>query len=243
MKAPLYVRGVFIFTEANAGKLCLPAEPTNNLINKSSLWELLFVVEPKRRNTIFSTCIVILALMGEQFIYHRVVENLQGTILYPLNQLKDLYPETFDAHKAKYEGREHVLESRIPPPLDCLWNDVLHFTAVPPTTLYENIKNAGFDADELVWKKWFKVPASLLDPEKTLVCLYRRDVREVPEARDFNLFHPVKIPEYGTVPSETIEYYKEQHELGRRPLFFHHVPHILFKGTINTKMCEVIELK
>jgi hypothetical protein len=178
----------------------------------------------------------------EQFIYHRKVDNFQGNTLYPLNQLKEIYPDAYKSHVQKYEGREHVLETKIPAPLDCLWNDVLHFTAVHPKTLYINLKNAGFNPDELIHKQWFQVPVSLLKQDKTVVCLYRRDVRLVPDARDFSPFFPEKIGEYATVPRETIEYYIEQRELGRRPLFFHFVPHILFKGTIDTPGLSIIEL-
>ena len=175
-------------------------------------------------------------------MYHRVVENMQGTILYPLNQLRDRYPNTYAEHLKKYTGREHVLETRIPSPLDCLWNDALHFTAVHPSTLFDNLKRVGYNADELVWKRWFKVPITLFNETDTIVCLYRRDIRLVPEVRDFQKFNPQKFDEYRTVPEETIEYYKEQYALGKRPLFFHHVPHILFKGTIDTSNLDVVEL-
>lgn len=180
--------------------------------------------------------------MKEPFVYHRVVENMQGTILYPLNQLKDIYPETYAQHARKYEGREHVLEAKIPSPLDCMWNDVLHFTAVHPQTLFTNIEEAGFNARELVWKRWFKIPLTFFNAENTIVCFYRRDIRIVPDARDFHPFDPKRIGEYAAVPAETTEYYKEQFTLGKRPLFFHHVPHILFKGTIETAGLEIVEL-
>lgn len=176
------------------------------------------------------------------FVYHRKVENLRGSVLYPLNQLKEVYPDLYEAHVQKYAGREHVLETRIPPPLDCLWNDVLHFTAVDPVTLYSNLARAGYNPGEFVHKEWFEVPVSLLEPEKTVACLYRRDVRLIPEARDFSPFNPGKMEEYAAVPEATIEYYKEQKALDRRPLFFHLVPHILFKGTIDTDGLRLIRL-
>jgi hypothetical protein len=180
--------------------------------------------------------------MGEPFVYHRVGENMQGSILYPLNQLKEIYPDIYAEHLKKYEGREHVLETRIPPPLDCLWNDVLHFTAVHPRTLFTNLEKAGFDAAALTWKQWFKIPIRLFDPAHTIVCLYRRDLRIVPDARDFTAFDMARMTEYQTVPQETLDYYKEQRALGERPLFFHRVPHILFKGTVDVSGIEIIEI-
>ena len=180
--------------------------------------------------------------MSVSFVYHRVTPNMEGNILYPLNQLMTIYPDVYAEHVKKYTGREHVLETRIPAPLDCLWNDILHFTAVHPTILYKNITDAGFDADGLVWKQWFKIPISVLDLNKTIVCLYRKDISLVSEARDFQKFDPVKMAEYATVPQETLDYYKEQLKLEQRPLFFHRVPHILYKGTIEIGGLEIVEL-
>jgi hypothetical protein len=176
-----------------------------------------------------------------EFIYHRVEPKLKGTILYPLNQLKDIYPDMYAEHVKKYEGREHLLETQIPI-LNCLWNDVLHFTAVSPHKLLNNLRKGGLKDTTIVWNKWFKIPIELIDKDKTIVCLYRRDINVIPDARDFSTFDPTKMEEYRNVPPETIEYYKEQFGLGRRPLTFHRVPHILYKGTIETKGLEIITI-
>ena len=179
--------------------------------------------------------------MNETFVYHRAVENMEGTTLYPLNQLKTIFPDAYKAHLKKYKDREHLLETKIPT-LDCLWNDVLHFTAVSPEVLYRNITNAGFNP-EIVWKKWFQIPVSMLDPKNTTVCLYRRDLSLVPDARSFSEFDSSKMAEYGMVLPETLQYYQEQFKQGKRPLFFHRVPHILYKGTVDTTGLEIIKLK
>lgn len=179
--------------------------------------------------------------MDENYVYHRVVENMRSTTLYPLNQLKTKFPDAYEEHIQKYNGREHLLDTKIPT-LDCLWNDVLHFTAVSPNVLFRNITDAGFDA-EIVWKRWYKIPISMLDPKNTTVCLYRRDISLVPDSRSFSDFDSLKLAEYSTVPSETLEYYREQFKLGKRPLFFHRVPHILYKGTVDTTGLDIVELK
>lgn len=176
-----------------------------------------------------------------EFVYHRVVENMQGTILYPLNQQKDIYPDVFEEHKKKYAGREHLLETKIPV-LNCLWNDVLHFTAVSPHELLQNLMAGGLKDKSIVWNKWFKIPVSLLDPKNTIVCLYRRDINVIPDARDFYNFDLSKMSEYKMVPPETIEYYASQFKAGKRPLLFHRVPHILYKGTVDTAGLEIIEI-
>jgi len=181
----------------------------------------------------------ILTIMN--YVYHRVTQNMTGTILYPLNKLKEINPDAFNEHVKKYEERQHLLNTKIPI-LNCVWNDVLHFTAVHPTVLYKNIAHAGFDADELVWKEWFEIPVDMLDEQNTVSCLYRRDVSVIPRARDFQRFDPNKMDLYATVPQETLDYYKKQKAKGERPLFFHRVPHILFKGIIETKNLKRIIL-
>ncbi len=178
----------------------------------------------------------------QNFVYHRVVENMSGKILYPLNQLKETHPEIYLQHLKKYTGREQILEVKIPT-LNCLWNDVIHFTAVSPYELLDNLKKGGMKDDSIVWSKWYKIPISLLNPENTTVCLYRRDVGLIPSSKDFSNFDPEKMETYRQVPKETIEYYKEQFSNGKRPLMFHLVPHILYKGTIDTTDLEIIDIQ
>nr|MBP9719177.1 hypothetical protein [Candidatus Levybacteria bacterium] len=93
-----------------------------------------------------------------------------------------------------------------------------------------------------VWSRWYKIPISLLDLKNTTVCLYRRDIGPIPFAKDFSDFDPEKMDTYKTVPPETIEYYKEQFSADKRPLMFHLVPHILYKGTIDIAGLEIIEI-
>lgn len=179
--------------------------------------------------------------MKKEYVYHWVAENMFGSVLYPLNQLKDIYPKAHEEHVKKYKERKWLLQTIIPT-LKCLWNDVLHFTAVSPKEIFNNLTKAGLDAEKNIRKRWFKVPIDLLDLDKTTVCLYRTDIKVVADARNFSLFQSQKMEEYRAVPPETIEYYKEQGALGIKPLLFHFVPHILYKGTIDTKDIEIVEL-
>ena len=59
------------------------------------------------------------------FVYHIRSADFRGTTLYPLNRLRDRYPDVYEAQRAKYRGREWLLEARVPL-LDVLWNDVIH---------------------------------------------------------------------------------------------------------------------
>ena len=174
------------------------------------------------------------------YLYHRVPPNMSGTILYPLNVLKTIEPKLYDEHVKKYEGREHLLTAEVPP-LNCLWNDVLHFTAVSPYELKENLAKAGIVLDSM-WVRWYKIPISLIVGEKSIAFTYRRDINIIPNFKEYETFDPDRIDVYRCVPVETISYYREQKAKGLRPLLFHLVPHILFKGTIDAKDLEIITL-
>lgn len=62
-------------------------------------------------------------------VYHRYPEGLQGSYLHPLNKLRTKLPELYRREVQKYTGREHLMQQRVPL-LECLWNDVLHFSPV-----------------------------------------------------------------------------------------------------------------
>ena len=156
-----------------------------------------------------------------------------GTILYPLNILKETQPEVYSEHVKKYEGRERLLTTEVPP-LHCLW---LHFTAIAPSTLKANLAKAD---TELPSVAWFKVPVSLIQGENSIAFTYRRDEDVVPNFKEYEPFDSTRMETYRIVPEDTIEYYKQKKAEGVRPLLFHLVPHILYKGSIETKGLEVV---
>lgn len=170
------------------------------------------------------------------YLYHRVPKDMTGTTLYPLNMLKDLYPALYAAHVQKYEGREHLLTTEIPP-LHCLWNDVLHFTAVAPAELKANLARAGITLDSVAW---YKIPVSRIVGEHSIAFTYRRDKSVTPNFIEYEQFDPTHMDIYRIVPDETIEYYKQKKQEGVRPLLFHLVPHILYRGTIETRGLEIV---
>ena len=172
-----------------------------------------------------------------RYLYHVIPENLQGQYLMPLNQLKKNHPEIYQEHLKKYEGRESLLKFKIPK-LNCLWNDVIHLTAVQPKKLDEAFREAEAD---LKWRKWFKVNPELLEPNRTIVYLYKKR----PLIADPTEFVPFKVNDlskYSHIGEKTRDYFKEEVSKGRRPLMFHLVPHVLYKGKLKIKDLEVIEI-
>ncbi len=173
-------------------------------------------------------------------VYHWMPTAMRGTILYPLHQLKDAYPDVYANAVAKYDSRPEVLHSRIPP-LDCRWNDVLHLTATEPVSLYRALIDAGDISKR--WNRWYKIPVSKLDKALLIVCTYAREIKNVQEARRYTPFDENKMSEYATLPTETLEHYRQSIAAEKRPMLFSRAPHILYKGPIDISDCEIVDVQ
>ncbi len=173
-------------------------------------------------------------------LYHRVPEEMRGDILYPLNILKDREPDLYTKEVAKYVGREYLLLDKIPT-LDCLWNDVLHFTAVHPTEIKKALVEAG--RSKPFNEEFFEIDPRLLNSKNTVVYLYQhQDRKDKLKEANFASYNPEQLGPYAVIPPATKEYYKEMFSQGKRPLTFHRIPHILFKGSLETSALKRIKL-
>ena len=75
------------------------------------------------------------------YVYHMIPPLMRGNVLYPLNQLKEVYPELYKEQVEKYNGREWVRKGQILP-LNCMWGDVLHLSAVHPAEIQKALLEA-----------------------------------------------------------------------------------------------------
>ena len=173
-----------------------------------------------------------------EYLYHRVPKNMTGNVLYPLNTLKKGYPDIYAEHVKKYRGRSKLLLAKVPP-LKCLWNDVLHLTAIAPAELRENLAKAGIKIEK---QAWYRVPVNKIKGAYSIAFIYRRDISPIPNFKKYETFDPKRMSEYRKVPAETIGYYKRKKREGVRPLLFHLVPHVLYKGEINTRGLKIITI-
>lgn len=165
------------------------------------------------------------------YLYHWVPDNLQGTTIYPLNTLKETHPEIYKEASSKYEGREELMDFKIPF-LNCLWNDVIHMSAVPPLTIKEALFEAG--RTKPLELEYFEIDPETLDPKNTIVYLYdHKNLSEYFGEKSFVAFDPNDLEKYSHLPDETKEYYKEMFSQHKKPLLYHRVPHILYKGSID----------
>ena len=162
-----------------------------------------------------------------------------GTVLYPLNALKDREPESWRRETAKYEGREHVLAKSIPP-LGCLWNDVLHLGTVHPSLIAAELEAAGL---ELPRRNFFEVDADALDPKRTVIFLNRRsEFSARSDESQWLPFDPEALVGLAQVTEATRRYYRESAALEQRPLLYVYLPHVLFRGQLETRGWPVHEV-
>ncbi len=176
------------------------------------------------------------------YLYHRVPPNMVGTVLYPLNELKARCPEVYVEHARKYspdplletQDRQKLMNARIEP-LGCLWNDVLFLMAVHPQKLAEaRTKIVGRPS---AWSPSFVIDVANLDCTKLVVERFSSGVRGGVE-----LFDPAKFEQDSEVPEATLEHYRRAHAENRKHYFpFLHVPHYLYKGSIDTAGLPIVE--
>lgn len=174
--------------------------------------------------------------MDNQFVYHRKSKDFIGDVIYPLNQLPFL--EIKVREQNKYKGREALLEVNIPP-LNCLWNDVIHCSPVHPTEVWDALRHAGFTPPSV---SYFAVPVSLLSPTQTIIFLSSTQPNNRYAPENYLQFTPENLKSHQCLPKATQEYYTTCKTEGRNPLVYVGIPHILYLGLIQIKDCEVIEV-
>jgi hypothetical protein len=183
-----------------------------------------------------SLLIIFLLLMT--YLYHMVPADMTGNILYPLNLLKQTHPELYAVKVKKYQERTHVMEQSILP-LNCLWNDVLHFTAIHPADIKAAMLEAGSKA--AFRAQWFEIDPMLLDSALTTVYLHKHtNPKDMLAPSNFADFVPSELAQYAVVPERTKAHYRAAISRGQSPLAFYWAPHILYKGSLDTSLTRVI---
>lgn len=170
------------------------------------------------------------------YLYHRVPLNgVIGDRLYPLNTLQEQDYSVYAQAVSKYKGRESIMEQRIPT-LDCLWNDVLFMTAVKPEDLRRARESVRLD---LRSTRFFRFVAEELDHSLMTVWLAETSSKE---EKDFVPFKPEDMPKYSVVPQKTLDYWKRMAEAGKPMLLFPHIPHILYRGSLDVRKAELVSI-
>ena len=175
-------------------------------------------------------------------IYHIVPANLSGITLYPLNMLQEKFSDLAEFHDKKYIGRERLKEVVIPV-LNCLWNDVLHFSPIHPTKI-----KAAFFQYNFTWtpRKWFVFDseAPVFNKSKTLIFhppIWRLVNYEVTQS-DFESYEEKVLQKYQEFPQISHDYFIKCQSTQVRPYLFNHSAHFLYKGTVRVEGADIIEV-
>jgi len=176
-----------------------------------------------------------------RFVYHRVPVNLTGSILYPLNQLKHIHLDVAINQFMKYHGRQALLKLRIPR-LNCLWNDVLHFSPVHPAKIKAAMEEAGLKIGPHKWK-FFEIDTALLSPSNTIIWEYREHHHSpfIMNKSECIPFEPHLLEKYTEIGEWTRRYYKEV-KPGTRVLPYVGIAHVLYKGQLNVEDVTIIDV-
>ena len=165
------------------------------------------------------------------YLYHFVPKKMVGTILYPLNTLRDTLPEVFKQQAEKYQGREWVKETDIPGLGK--WNDVIHLSPIEPSETRQALQ----DADPVKDRTWkvFCIDANTLDKSRLIIKTI---------VNNKGVYIPFTEENYANhchLPSRTKAYYKQCTEEGRQILIYAYAPHVLYGGTIDIAKTEIRE--
>lgn len=181
-----------------------------------------------------------------QYVYHFKPNGMTGDLLIPLNDLKATLPTTFDLQIKKYQGREELMKLEIPL-LECLWNDVLHFSPINPQIILDTWRKEGLMdfAKPRLPLEVYKVPTKLLKENK-VVCFqsFNYDFNNKdPKLRKFWKFESLNYQEQKAVEPKQVEIWKNDKNAGRHLMWYSHTMHILAKQELHVDACELIVCK
>ncbi len=179
--------------------------------------------------------------MSEAFVYHRQAPDFTGATLYPLNRLKECLPALYENAVKKYKGREWLINVTIPP-LDCLWNDVLHFSLMHPSVIYKSLVETGFNDSnrELLW---FEIPLEDTLTQPSTIYLNTRPWQDekILGNSDFELPTAAHVRALSGMPGINLQYYRDCAAKGERPLLWKRAPHLLLKGELDVTNYRVFD--
>ena len=174
-------------------------------------------------------------------VYHLCAEDFRGTHLLPLNALRDTYPELYRRERPKWDGRESVLDWRIPH-LDATWGDTVNFAALDPGHLVEARRRLGVPYSRLLERRVVRIPTERIVGLSAVVYdsrthwLNSRPGQDVPATPPEDEFTPFSIDTYqelNGVPQRHLDYLTEQRDAGQPALGFVFIRHVIVAGPVD----------
>ena len=166
---------------------------------------------------------------------------MQGSIIYPLNDMAQTMPDLYHKNIEKYSGREHIMRERVATLNDALWNDCVFLCPINPDLLYQELAKVNLRRSHN--QSFYKIPISSLDTSRLTIFKFTSWKNGKIELKDdlipYNKEYLIKRQ---SVPQDTIGYYEDMSRTGtlQVPLFFRYVPHVLHLGPIDVSNSKIV---
>ncbi len=171
--------------------------------------------------------------------------------MYPLNGLHKVNPDLYERERAKFAGREPVLDYVIPG-LGAAWADTVNLPALDPRLLIAERCKLGVPVSRLLERSLLCIPMERL--ERLTAVNYvsashwinsspgEGGVPLTPPDDKFSPFDATYYKEIREVPPLHREYLLRQKDRGALALGFVFVPHVLVASPIDISGLELVDL-
>jgi len=186
-----------------------------------------------------------------RFVYHLCAPDFRGDVLYPLDELRSVYPDLYERERVKYEGRDSVLRFVVPH-LGVTWGATVNLSALDPAHLVAERRRLGVPFSNLLQRRVLRIP---IDRLAGLPAVRYNSATHwinsspgdgsVPLTPPHHEFAPLDLAHYVEeehVPKLHTEYLLRQLARGERALGFVFVPHVLVASPINVAGLETKSL-
>jgi hypothetical protein len=184
------------------------------------------------------------------FAYHILKDNFVGNTIFPLNTLRNVYPEIAAIASQKYIGREKTTESIVYSPETYTnfnwgneilsWGDVSFFTLHNPRSVFQTFKELNIP----IKKSWRMAKIALENfSERKIVWKHTNsfiDVLPVDDCLSVEEFFSLNNLE--SIPEKAKKYYLEAYNLGKNPLLYAYIPHLLTPDPVSFKEEDIFEI-
>lgn len=175
---------------------------------------------------------------------------MRGTTLYPLNGLRERFPDLYVRERKKFDGRESVLEYVVPG-LGVPWADTVNLSALDPRHLVSARRRLGVPLSRLLERRVARIPVERFSGIPAVVynsashwinSSPAEDVPLTPPDEEFSIFDASTYAELSNVPQLHLDYLKRQMDRREPALGFVFIRHVLVAGPIDLSGIELFDL-
>jgi hypothetical protein len=182
-----------------------------------------------------------------RYVYHLCAHDFRGDVLYPLDQLRLVYPDLYERERVKYDGRDSVLRFVVPH-LGVTWGATVNLSALDPACLVAERRRLGVPFSNLLQRRVLRIPIDRLAGLPAV--RYNSathwinsspgdgSVPLTPPAHEFSPLDLAHYEEAAHVPKLHTEYLVRQLARSERALGFVFVPHVQVASSIDVAGLE-----